>query len=353
MKILYGVPSEGMGHATRSKSVIQHLLSQKHDVCIVTSDRAFMFLQKHFGDRVVSIEGFHLAYKNAKVSVGSTMLLTLKEAPRQLIKNFNTYQHLLKSFTPDLVISDFESFSHFFAKSRNIPFVSIDNMQVLNRAKLDIEIPKAEKANFILSKNIVKAKVPGAQHYFITSFFQPRLIKANTSYVAPIIRDEILHAKPSIKNHIVVYQTSTSQKDLITALQSLPDEHFIVYGFNREEVHGNVVLKSFSEKEFVSYFASAKAVIANGGFSFISEAVFLHKPICCVPIQNQFEQFVNAAYIQKLGYGRHFNEFKGDHIKAFLYDLPLFTNKLKTFKHDDNKSLFAALDVICQAKLRM
>ncbi len=351
MKILYGVPSEGMGHATRSKSVIQHLIAQQHEVCIVSSDRAFIFLKKHFGDRVVSIEGFHLAYKNAKVSVGATILLTLKEAPRQVIKNFNTYQQLLKNFTPDIVISDFESFSHFFALSRNIPLLSIDNMQVLNRARLDIEIPKTEKANYILSKNIVKAKVAGAAHYFITSFFHPPIKKPNTSYVAPIIRDEILNAKPSIKNHIVVYQTSTSQKDLIPALQSLPNEQFIVYGFNREEIHGNVVLKSFSENEFIHYFASAKAVIANGGFSFISEAVFLHKPVCCVPIQHQFEQFVNAAYIQQLGYGRHFNQFSSDHIKAFLYDLPLFTSKLTSFKHDANKTLFDALDVMCQSNL--
>jgi UDP:flavonoid glycosyltransferase YjiC (YdhE family) len=42
MKILYGVPSEGMGHATRSKSVIQYLIAQQHEVCIVSSDRAFI-----------------------------------------------------------------------------------------------------------------------------------------------------------------------------------------------------------------------------------------------------------------------------------------------------------------------
>ena len=31
MKILYGVPSEGMGHATRSKVIITHLL-KRHEV---------------------------------------------------------------------------------------------------------------------------------------------------------------------------------------------------------------------------------------------------------------------------------------------------------------------------------
>ena len=67
MKILYGLPSEGMGHATRSKVIIEHLLKE-HDVQIVTSDRAFVFLSNHFPKRVHQIDGFHLAYKNAVVS---------------------------------------------------------------------------------------------------------------------------------------------------------------------------------------------------------------------------------------------------------------------------------------------
>lgn len=346
MKILYGVPSEGMGHATRSKVVLEYLLSQHHDVRIVTSDRAFTFLQKHFGERVIAIEGFHLAYKNAKVSVGKTMMLTLKKAPAQLIKNFATYQHILKDFTPDLVISDFESFTNFFAKSKRIPLISIDNMQVINRATLEIDIPREEKADYLLAKNIVKTKVPGASHYFITTFFKPPLKKEHCTYVDPIIRQEIINARPVTKNHIVVYQTSSSQKALIPILQEIPNEQFIVYGFNKEEQHGNVILKSFSEQEFIQNFASAKAVISNGGFSFISEAVYLKKPVCSVPIQHQFEQFVNAAYIQKLGYGLHFNEFDSDMIKAFLFDLPLFSTALNQTSHDGNKALFEGLEKI-------
>ena len=66
-----------------------------------------------------------------------------------------------------------------------------------------------------------------------------------------------------------------------------------------------VELKSFSEIEFIQYFSTAKAVIANGGFSFISEAVFLKKPICCVPIKNQFEQFIYPTKLLNLDYLHH------------------------------------------------
>jgi uncharacterized protein (TIGR00661 family) len=104
-----------------------------------------------------------------------------------------------------------------------------------------------------------------------------------------------------------------------------------------------VHLKKFSETEFVNLLADAKAVICNGGYSFISEAVYLHKPICSVPIANQIEQFVNAAYVQKYGFGRHFNEFTSDNIKSFLYDLPIFEINLLNYKQDGNKLLFESI----------
>src|SRR6187402_504217 len=109
MKILYGVPGEGMGHATRSRVVIEHLL-KNHDVKVVSSNRAYKFLHQIFGDRVVEINGFHLAYNNSKVSKLKTLTSTLKTAPKNLLFNYKKYSALQDSFVPDLVISDYESF---------------------------------------------------------------------------------------------------------------------------------------------------------------------------------------------------------------------------------------------------
>ena len=103
-------------------------------------------------------------------------------------------------------------------------------------------------------------------------------------------------------------------------------------------------LKAFSEAEFIQNLASAKAVLANGGFSLLSEAVYLHKPICSVPIANQFEQFLNAAQVQKLRYGRYFPEFSADALKAFIYDIPVFQDNINHYQQDGNKVLFEELD---------
>ncbi|MFC6998952.1 MJ1255/VC2487 family glycosyltransferase [Rufibacter roseus] len=344
MKILYGVPGEGMGHATRSKVILTHLLAQGHDVQVVSSARAYQFLSKAFPGRVHEIKGFHIAYRNAAVSTVNTALLTLKTAPANLKMNFNRYRELIERFMPEVVISDFESFSFLFAKHHRLPVISIDNMQVINRCKLDIPALPEWKSSFQVAKNVVKAKVPGAAHYLVASFFQAEVCKDNTTLVPPIIREEILKAKSIQGEHILVYQSSANQKNLLETLQQLPQETFYVYGFNKEEQHGNVQLKAFSEDGFIQDLASAKAVVANGGFSLLSEAVYLHKPICSVPIPKQFEQYLNAAYVDKLGYGRYFPAFTPNGLKAFLYDVPQFQQNLAGYSQNGNELLFQKID---------
>jgi uncharacterized protein (TIGR00661 family) len=344
MKILYGLPSEGMGHATRSKVVIAHLL-KRHDVRIVTSDRAYTFMVSSFPGRVHQIRGFHLAYRKGQISKVKTFSNLLKTGPSDLIANFHKYREVHAAFKPDLVISDFESFSYLFSKHHRLPVVSIDNMQALSRCELDIPIPKEEKENYLIAKNIVKAKVPRCDAYLIAAFFDAPIIKPSTYIVPPILREPILRAKTDHRSsHCVVYQTSASQQYLSQVLRTVPERKFFVYGFNRDETLDNITFKKFSEVGFINDIATADAVVTNGGFSLISEAVYLHKPVCSVPIHGQFEQYLNGAYIDKLSYGRCFPSFTADGIKAFLYDLPRFRNALDGYHQDGNEKLFEILD---------
>lgn len=345
MNILYGVPGEGMGHATRSKVIIDFLLQEGHNVEIVSSSRAYQFLNKNFPKRVHEIEGMHFAFKDSKVSKTGTVLLNVKNASKLLFQNFAEYLELKKNFKPDVVISDFETFTTLFAKKHDLPLLSIDNMQVINRCKLEIPIPSSEKTNYTISKSIVKVKVPNAQHYFISSFFEAQILKENTTLVPPIVRQAIINAEVKAGNHILMYQSSSNINKVIEVLHQIPEYTFYVYGFNKDLVNKNIIFKTFSEEGFVHDLATARAVIANGGFSFISEAVYLKKPIYSFPLQDQFEQFVNASYIQKLGFGRHFEQLTADNLKAFLFDIPKFTKNLVNYSQNGNTVLFEKLKV--------
>ena len=347
MKILYGVPSEGMGHATRSQVVIQHLLDSGHDVRIATSDRAYALLEEAFPGRCFRIEGFHLKYDRGSVDKSASFAHLMATAPESLARNVQQYRRLLKQDVPDAVISDFESFAFYVAKLQKIPLLSVDNMQVINRCDLGLDVPADERESFLLAKTIIKGKVPFCQRYLVSSFFDAPPRKPNTEIVPPILRSAVIRAseaKWAAQDHILVYQTASAQDDLISILRGMSRERFVVYGLHRDEVLQNVTLRSFSEEGFIRELATCRAVITNGGFSLISEAVFLKRPVCSFPLSGQFEQFVNGAQIERMGYGRRFARFSGDSIKAFLYDTERFTANLKAYRQDGNRATFAAVD---------
>jgi uncharacterized protein (TIGR00661 family) len=49
--------------------------------------------------------------------------------------------------------------------------------------------------------------------------------------------------------------------------------------------------------------ASAKAVISTAGFTLISEALYLQKPMLLMPNGGIFEQTLNAIYLEREGLG--------------------------------------------------
>ncbi|MEM9696506.1 MAG: glycosyltransferase family protein, partial [Myxococcota bacterium] len=132
MKILYGVVGEGMGHAIRSRVVLEYLVAQGHEIVIMTSGRAVAFLDKHFAG-VRRIHGLHMIYEEGRVHKGKTLWSNAKTGARGLPQNVAAYFELLGSFQPDLVISDFESWTYLYGRAHRLPVISIDNMQIINR----------------------------------------------------------------------------------------------------------------------------------------------------------------------------------------------------------------------------
>jgi uncharacterized protein (TIGR00661 family) len=349
MKILYGVVGEGMGHATRSRVVLDHL-TRKHEVHVVVSGRAYDFLSARFPN-VHKIWGATIAYEDNAVSKLKTALQNVKAAISGVPENVKQYVEISEKFTPDCVVSDFDTFAYLYGVNWMLPVISVDNMQVINRCKHDPAVTEGHESDFQLTRNIVKGKLPGCYHYLITTFFYPPLRKPRTTLLPSILRPEILEAKSERGEHLLVYQTSTSNKDLPQILKKskLPCR---IYGLRRDikedVVDGPLTYRPFSEKGFIDDLRTAKAVVANGGFTLMSESVYLHKPMLCIPVGGQFEQVLNARYLEQLGYGMYVPELSADMLKRFLLQLPFFDEKLASYTQDGNKLLLGKLDELLE-----
>jgi uncharacterized protein (TIGR00661 family) len=350
MRVLYGVVGEGMGHATRSKVVCEYLVSQGHDVKIVVSGRAHSFLSKSFPD-VVEIKGLTLRYVDNAMAKGGSLAQNLLAAPGLLYENVSAYYEKVIDFDPHVVISDFDSFAYLFGKRHRLPVLSIDNHQMICRCKHAPEIKHRAKVDYRLTKAFVKAKLPGCEHYLITSFFYPKIRKKyadTTTLVPPILRGTVLDAKKKARlgEHVLVYQTSTSDKRLIPTLNKVEKERFVVYGLRRNAVEGNCILKDFSEDGLVEDLAQARAVVTNGGLSLIGEALYLGKPVYSVPVQHQFEQLMNARYLEGLGYGLAADLVDPDVLRLFLSENAKYAARVREHAQDGNSALFEAVDEI-------
>lgn len=345
MRILYGVVGEGMGHATRSRVVLEHLCASNHEILVVVSGRAHGFLKERFADRenfrLEEIHGLHLKVTDNELDRSASFWSNLEQIPSGLRTNVQLYEKVVGNFAPDVVVSDFESWAYFFARFQQIPVVSIDNMQVIHRCAHAPDLLVSEGVNwdFQLSKLIVRSKLPGAYHYLVSSFFFPRVRKKRTSLVPPILRPEILQAKRQPGDHVLVYQTSPTDTTLIPMLQRMSQYHFRVYGMGREGEEDNVSLRPFSESGFIADLSSARAVVAGGGYSLMGEAVHLGVPMLSVPIRGQFEQLLNAKYLDRLGYGHYAENLNEERLDGFLSELDQMEERLSSYPRQNNNQM--------------
>lgn len=343
--ILYGVNGEGSGHSTRAKEVILHLQERGHTVHVASSARGLRNLSAFF--EVTEIYGFSFAYINNRVRYKRTVAKNLIAAPLAA-RSMKKLGRLAKTWGVDLVCTDFEPLSCHLGHQMRLPVISIDNQHCLTNA--EVSYPKEFRRDAAAAKLITRLMTPRANAYLATSFFPAKVKKKNTYLVPPILRREILETKASEDSSILVYVTSPSP-ELASRLSSVRCE-FVCYGFGREGREGNLNFKKPDANGFLADLAACNAVIANTGFSLVSEALHLGKPYLGVPVKHQFEQIFNAYYIEQAGYGPFWRELNKERIESFLFNLDLYREKLASYPRQDNSLLFAKLDALIREHAR-
>lgn len=305
MRILYGVTGEGLGHAMRARALVEHLLSRGHEVLAAASGRAFDVLRAHHED-TVPIEGLRLRYGHGALLRTSTLSANLRAAPRAIVRNAQTARAAVAGFAPEIVISDFDSFSSAVGRLLDLPVISFDHQHVVDRFVHPPEVTQRLSSDFHATRAVIASKVRRASHFVVTSFFfpEPRCRHAErTTLVGPVVRAAVRRARPTSGEHVVVYQTAKDAPFVLDVLRAHARVPFVVYGLGAQPSRGNVIARAFDEGRFIEDLASARAVIANGGFTTLSEAIVLGKPVLSVPLLHQGEQELNAAWLEHLGLG--------------------------------------------------
>jgi uncharacterized protein (TIGR00661 family) len=337
--ILYGVNGEGAGHSTRAREVLSHLVAQGHAVHALSFDRGLRNLSQQFD--VTEIYGFRFAYVNNRVRYKRTIaknLITIPQAARSLAR----LKDLVDEWKIDLVITDFEPLSCHVGHKKGLLVISIDNQHLLTNAA--VSYPRQFRRDAAAAKLVTRMMTPHANAYLVISFFTAPVKKRNTFLFPPLLRQEILDANATQGEHILVYVTSPAPAlaRLLTSVRG----RFIAYGFGREGQEGNILYKKPSLDGFFNDLISAQAIVANSGFSLVTEALHLGKPYLAVPVSHQFEQIFNAYWLDKMGYGAYWEDLNKERVESFLYNLPHFREKLAGYPRQCNQALLQKVDAL-------
>ena len=335
--ILYGVNGEGSGHSTRAKEVISHLQLRGHKLHIVSFDRGLRNLSETFP--VTEIFGLSLAYVNNRVRYKRTVAGNMIKAPRAA-RSLKALSCLVDENKIDLVITDFEPLSCHVGRRKRLPVIAIDNQHTITNA--NVALPRGFRRDVAATRLVTRMMTPHADAYLALSFFSAPVKKRNTFLFPPILRQEVLSATPTSGDYVLVYVTSPT-RELATLLKQVRCR-FVAYGFGIESQEGNVQFKKPSLDGFLRDLSGAKAVIANAGFSLISEALYLDKPYLAIPVKNQFEQTFNAYYVHKLGYGAWWEDVGKEQIESFLFNLPFYSDNLHSYPRANNGAILAKVD---------
>jgi uncharacterized protein (TIGR00661 family) len=187
--------------------------------------------------------------------------------------------------------------------------------------------------------------VPKPDVSLVTTFFFDRIKNRRTFLFPPLLRSQVLDLKPVKGDHVLVYLTSGFEQ-FVEMLKQFPRERFVVYGQGDRGDQGNLVFKAPSTDGFLRDLATCKGVMATAGFTLITEALYLKKPYLALPMAGQFEQAINALFLEKLNCGVNLHQLDPAGIGYFLYRLPEFEEALAGQPSFDNAPLLEKVDAL-------
>jgi uncharacterized protein (TIGR00661 family) len=249
---------------------------------------------------------------------------------------------VIKDFDPHLILSDYEYITARAAQLMGRPCISLDNQHLLTNCLYDP--PPGERLNRYLTCFFIRRLV--ASRYLITSFLPlPPADRTRTEVFPPLIKPKVMDLQPTTGDYAIVYLRGYNY-GMSMKLLSRMGRKFVIYGQGERPDEGMLHFKKTSEDDFLADLAGCRYVIANGGHSLITEALYLGKPILCLPVQFFYEQFFNAYFLEKYGFGQFSLDIDGreNFIHSFEERLGEYRRRIQEYNFLGNRQITARLE---------
>jgi len=309
--LLFIINGLGMGNSTRCHAIIEHLAERGMHVHVLTSGNGLTFFEGR--QEVASLTPTQPLFYSGNggcISGWRTMgsldrLLRLNRAKERDVESF------LRRQAVDAVVTDSE-YSAAPAHRRGIPVLGLNNSDVVvteylrrrgKPAAIRSQFWCFEFMDYLFHRQRCDLVVSPSP---LSGELRHSRIRRVGLIVRRAVREMAAAARhdfppPRELKRVVFMLSGSGFASKIPFGHGDFPFHVDVVGREGENV-GNVTFHG-RLMDNARFLAQADALVINGGFSAVSEALALNKPTFVIPLQNHAEQYVNAHLVYDLGRG--------------------------------------------------
>jgi UDP:flavonoid glycosyltransferase YjiC (YdhE family) len=302
----------GLGNSTRCFAIIEHLAAEGWHIHVLTSGNGLAFFKdKHCVDSVSGMESFFYSGTDGGISGWSTLkslrrLLAIAKVKRTQLAS------LLERVHPDVAVVDSE-YAISPLRRHGIPVIGLNTSEMI-------------VTEFLKRRNVAAGT---RSHFWFVEFTDYLFHRHFCDFVLspfplrtptrdPKFRRIGLIARRAVREHALRanrehFPTPRQLRNVVFMLSG--SVHASDISFDRHELpfkvevvgrpgtsRGNVTYHG-RQMDNADLLARADALVINAGYSAVSEAFVLRKPVFVVPVPGHAEQFVNACLVRDLGLG--------------------------------------------------
>ena len=237
--------------------------------------------------------------------------------PSNLVNyNYDIYLEQVKSYNPDLVISDLDYFTSYIAMILGCQLwqcsSSVINFAFTKKQKYNMSIFKQYSYVFNKLPQYVQRTVnilDNSHHNFIYSHFgdssNPPEIQEKYSWIKPYHKI----GKTSINcQHNIVAAFIKNNKNIINKIKNYQD--VVVFSEFYQENYNKILLKNiYDEQEYYCNLQNSKYFICEGQSTFLSDAFYNGKRPFVLTNYDDFESIMNSTISEKLNFSDNLSKF--------------------------------------------
>ena len=311
MKVIYGICSWGLGHATRSLPVIRKLIKENNEVTIISNGRSLELLKKEIGEDVeyFDIPDYPMLLSDNSRQFMAKSVVYWPSFIARMESGLQKLKKILENRKCNRIISD----ARYDIYCRKIPSFFISHqMRIMNPLRLKMFERGSEIFNLFFFKRFCGVIVPDFKDDNLSGDLSHNLrrIDEDKLYYVGVLSDfKKIKTQKDIDYLISISgpepQRTTLEEKLIPQINDLKGKIVITLGKTENKdifIDKNFETYSFLTKDKREEFLNrAKLVVSRSGYSTILDLAVIGIKALMIPTPGQIEQEYLGQYHNKKG----------------------------------------------------